>query len=134
MMKCNTILSAKRGIEISRVNMERSGGTCSSVNKKEAKYPDLDEVKRMSIPSSTDNSALCEQKEEIISLLKSARRNYIVCKANRSQETGLWGQQCIALRKLLSAQGETDLKRKRVKLESLIEATNHKDMPIAYIV
>jgi len=41
------------------------------------------------------------EKNEIESLLKRARKNYITCKANRSQETGLWGQQCMVLRELL---------------------------------
>jgi len=50
---------------------------------------------------------------EIISLLKRARKNYIACKANCSQETGLWGQQCIVLRKLL------DGKRRVVDFENI---------------
>jgi len=57
------------------------------------KYPDLDEVKR--------NFASCEQKDEIISLLKRARAMYISCKKENKQETGLWAWQCMALRKLL---------------------------------
>jgi len=96
------------------------------------KYPNLTE-EAMSIPPITDKPEGLKT-DEIISLLKRARKMYISCKANHSQETGLWGQQCIVLRKLLDIKSETDLKRKRVKLESLREATNHKDMITGYII
>jgi len=49
---------------------------------KATKYPDL-------------------EKDEIEILLKRARKEYISCKIENKQETGLWAWQCIALRKLL---------------------------------
>jgi len=66
-------------------------------NNKKAKYPSL-------------------EKEEIISLLKRARKEYISCKIENRQETGLWAWQCIALRKLLDR--ENGLKVDLNKIEA----------------
>jgi len=41
------------------------------------------------------------EQDEIISLLKRARKNYITCKANRSQETWLWGTAVYSIAKVL---------------------------------
>jgi len=86
MIKCNAISSE---------NMERSGGRSETeFCTVQTKYPSLG-------------------KEEIIDLLKRARKEYISCKIENKQETGLWAWQCIALRKLLDRENglKVDLKK-----------------------
>jgi len=98
-----------------------------------SKYPNLVQMEKNSgIIHKASNLSY----SQIISLLKRARKNYITCKANSSQETGLWGQECIYLRKLLDGKREkANLNKVRKASDFFTESAKaQQDIQTGYII